>query len=470
MGAMLPTPGDGDRPAVRISDADRERVVETLRRHTAEGRLTLDEFAERVGTVFDARTERELEVVLSDLPADQVATPATPAEQESRRRRAVRWTVGIMGAGDQKGRWRVEGETNAIAFMGGVCLDLRQAEIEGPEVEIRAYAFMGGIDVIVPDGVEVMMSGFAFMGGRDNRVRGNPLPGTPLVRVRAFAFMGGVTVRTRKPRAERKAERDQERARRRDAIDQGVQDRVAHELARAQRHVDRELAKVDRHLRRGGRYANPGIPPPVPPTPPMPGLWPLPGDHEDDEESIDDLVEGTEERLESQAAPDGTVTILITDIEGSSRMAEALGDNRWIEVLRRHNEILRRCVVNHGGTVVKSQGDGFMVAFQSARRAVLCAISIQRAMEDYRKAHPEEDLRLRIGLHTGEVIREADDVFGRNVIMAARIAGEAQGDEILVSSLVKELTDSGGDLGFDGEREVPLKGITRPCRVYTVEW
>jgi class 3 adenylate cyclase len=470
MGAMLPTPGDGDRPAVRISDADRERVVETLRRHTAEGRLTLDEFAERVGTVFDARTEHELEVVLSDLPVDQPALP-TPAEKESRRRRAVRWTVGVMGAGDQKGRWRVEGETNAVAFMGGVCLDLRQAEIEGPEVVITAVAFMGGIDVIVPDGVEVVMTGFAFMGGRDNRVRGNPLPGTPLIRVRGFAFMGGITVRTRKPRAERKAERDRDRERRREQIERGVHGRVERELDRAQRHVDRELARAERHLRRGGRFANPGMPtPPVPPMPPMPGLWPLPGDHEDEDESIDDLVEGTSERLESQAAPDGTVTILITDIEGSSRMAESLGDNRWIEVLRRHNEIVRRCVVNHGGTVVKSQGDGFMVAFQSARRAVLCAISIQRAMEDYRKAHPEEDLRLRIGLHTGEVIREADDVFGRNVIMAARIASEAQGDEILVSSLVKELTDSGGDLGFDGEREVELKGLTRPCCVYTVAW
>ena len=77
---------------------------------------------------------------------------------------------------------------------------------------------------------------------------------------------------------------------------------------------------------------------------------------------------------------------------------------------------------------------------------------------------------MRIGLHTGEVVREADDVFGRNVILAARIAAEADGGEILVSSLVKELTDSGGDLGFDGEREVTPKGLSRPCTVYNVAW
>jgi class 3 adenylate cyclase len=463
---MLPTPGEGERPVVRIADADRERVVEVLRRHTADGRLTLDEFADRVGTVFDARTQQELEIVLSDLPTDETpAPPPTPAEQESRRRRAVKWTLGILGGGTQRGRWRVEGETNAVAFMGGVTLDLRQAEIDGPEILIKATAFMGGIDIIVPEGVDVVMTGFAIMGGRECRVRDEPLPGAPVVRVRGIAIMGGVTVRTRKPRTERDRQRDRDHDRHRA---DHRQEQVQRHIARAQERAQREMDRAQRHLQRGGLPSLPSVP--IPPVPPMPSMWPLPDDDDVEDEAIEDLVEGTTARLESQASPDGTITILITDIEGSSRMAEDIGDRRWIEVLRRHNEVVRRCVINHGGSEVKSQGDGFMVAFQSARRAVLCAISIQRAMEDYRKAHPDEDLQVRIGLHTGEVIREADDVFGKNVIMAARIASEAKGGEILVSSLVKELTDSGGDLGFDGERDVALKGITRPCRIYNVEW
>ena len=77
---------------------------------------------------------------------------------------------------------------------------------------------------------------------------------------------------------------------------------------------------------------------------------------------------------------------------------------------------------------------------------------------------------MRIGLHTGEVVREADDLFGRNVILAARLTDQADANEILVSSLTKQLTESGGDLGFDGERDVELKGLSGPHRIYTLNW
>jgi class 3 adenylate cyclase len=97
-------------------------------------------------------------------------------------------------------------------------------------------------------------------------------------------------------------------------------------------------------------------------------------------------------------------------------------------------------------------------------------MGIQQTIGLYRREHPETPVQIRIGLHTGEVVREDGDLFGRNVILAARIAAEATGGEILVSSLVKELTDSGGDLDFDEGREVELRGLTKPYRLYTVDW
>jgi class 3 adenylate cyclase len=174
--------------------------------------------------------------------------------------------------------------------------------------------------------------------------------------------------------------------------------------------------------------------------------------------------------LRSHAAPDGTVTILFSDIEGSTQMTERLGDQRWLQVLREHNRMVREQVAAHGGFEVKSQGDGFMIAFQSARRALLCAVAIQRAFAAYAAAHTDEALRVRIGLHAGEVIKEADDFFGKNVILASRIAAQAQGGEILVSSLVKELTHSSGDIRFDVERRAELKGLSGTYTLHPVSW
>ena len=154
------------------------------------------------------------------------------------------------------------------------------------------------------------------------------------------------------------------------------------------------------------------------------------------------------------------------------------------------NTIVRRQVKAHGGFEVKSEGDGFMLAFQSARKALECAVDIQRAFAK-RNDSADEPIRVRIGLHTGEALKEADDFFGKNVILAARIAGQAQGGEILVSSLLKELTESAagvtfgevlvssllkeltestGEFAFGEGREVELKGLSGKHRVYEVVW
>ncbi len=174
--------------------------------------------------------------------------------------------------------------------------------------------------------------------------------------------------------------------------------------------------------------------------------------------------------LRPHASPEGTVTILFSDIEGSTAANERLGDRRWLEVLRAHNRIVRREVAAQRGFEVKCQGDGFMIAFGSARRAALCAVGVQRALGEYAEAHPEEAVLVRIGLHTGEVVKEAEDFFGTNVALAARIASLAQGGEILVSGLLKDLLESSGDVEFGPPREVELKGVSGPRRVHEIVW
>jgi class 3 adenylate cyclase len=172
--------------------------------------------------------------------------------------------------------------------------------------------------------------------------------------------------------------------------------------------------------------------------------------------------------LRPHAAPDGTVTIMFSDIEGSTAMTDRLGDKAWMEVLREHNAIVRDQVKANAGFEVKSEGDGFMVAFQSARRALQCAIAMQQAFDERNKV-ATEPVKVRIGLHTGETVKEGEDFFGKNVILAARIAAQAKGGEVLASSLLKELTESSGDIRFGEGREVELKGLSGAHRVFPVK-
>jgi class 3 adenylate cyclase len=172
--------------------------------------------------------------------------------------------------------------------------------------------------------------------------------------------------------------------------------------------------------------------------------------------------------LQSHAAPDGTVTIMFSDIEGSTALNERLGDGAFMEVLREHNAIVRDGIKAHGGFEVKSEGDGFMVAFQSAGKALASATAIQKALVA-RNESAEEPVKVRMGLHAGEVIKEGEDFFGRNVIMAARVASQAHGGEILVSGVLKALVE-GSDVAWGEMRTVELKGLSGEHEIWAVEW
>jgi hypothetical protein len=187
-----------DELPVRASDAERDALVAQLRQDMVEGRLTVDEFTDRIEVAYGSQTRAELEVLRRDLPA---AGPGEALAVRSQRRPS-RWSIGIMGGSARRGRWRIDGQTTAIAVMGGCHLDLREAELEGREVTINAFAFMGGINIFVPDDVEVEVTGFSFMGGRNvGAAKKSPPPGAPVDHIRGFSFMGGLNVVTRPRRA-----------------------------------------------------------------------------------------------------------------------------------------------------------------------------------------------------------------------------------------------------------------------------
>ena len=166
----------------------------------------------------------------------------------------------------------------------------------------------------------------------------------------------------------------------------------------------------------------------------------------------------------------GTITIVFSDIESSTERAGAMGDADWYRVLGTHNEIVRTHLSEHRGTEIKNQGDGFMLTFPSARGAVLAMIGMQRDLDAWAVDDPDA-VRVRMGAHVGEAIHDGSgDLFGMHVMRAARVAGLADGRQILVSAMVKELVEPRGDIRLGPGRTVQLKGIDGDHLIYEVDW
>lgn len=161
--------------------------------------------------------------------------------------------------------------------------------------------------------------------------------------------------------------------------------------------------------------------------------------------------------------------LLFTDIEGHTTMMSRLGDADGRQVLREHERITREALASHGGSEVKSMGDGFMASFGSAQRALECAAALQSAMSHDDSALSGAGLRVRVGINAGEPIAEDDDLFGASVITAARIAAKAEGGQVLVANVVRELVAGKGFL-FSDTGEHVLKGMEEPVRVWELRW
>jgi len=206
-------------------------------------------------------------------------------------------------------------------------------------------------------------------------------------------------------------------------------------------------------------------------------IVPYEGDMEAALTAIDEFLGEGEEAAAVVAEPGGFRTILFTDVEGSTALTQQLGDVGAREVLREHERIVREALAAHGGSEVKTLGDGFMASFGSATRALECAVAMQRAFAERNAgagAHGHAPLQVRIGLNAGEPIAEDDpdgrgDLFGTAVIAAARIAAQAEGGEILASDVVRQLVAGKGFL-FADRGDAVLRGFDDPVRLYEVRW
>ncbi|GAA4677179.1 adenylate/guanylate cyclase domain-containing protein [Nocardioides nanhaiensis] len=170
------------------------------------------------------------------------------------------------------------------------------------------------------------------------------------------------------------------------------------------------------------------------------------------------------------AAADGTVTLFFSDIEDSTAINAKLGDAAWVRVLAGHDAVVRGRVEQYRGRVVKTAGDGFMVAFRDAEAACRAALKIQKDLR--RNRDPRlwlSPVRVRIGIHTGRVVTRDGDYFGSNVAMAARVASHARGGEVLASTAVRDaLDDDAAVVLLEGD-EVSLKGLPGTHRLWRVE-
>ena len=210
-GEMSDLPVPDDRHLLRVSDAEREQVTERLREAAGQGRITLDELDARLEASYAAKTYAKLAEITRDLPVQESAeltmsgSGAFPAERIGGTPRR-RLSVAVMSGMRRRGPWVVPPVYTAVAFMGGVDMDLREARFSERNVKIQAFALMGGVNIVVPEDIEVDVGGIGFMGGFDHKAGGSGVPGAPRLRVTGFAMMGGVSVK-RKPMKKPKKQR-----------------------------------------------------------------------------------------------------------------------------------------------------------------------------------------------------------------------------------------------------------------------
>ncbi|MDB5066354.1 MAG: hypothetical protein JWM18_2788 [Chloroflexi bacterium] len=167
---------------------------------------------------------------------------------------------------------------------------------------------------------------------------------------------------------------------------------------------------------------------------------------------------------------EGLVVVLFTDVEGSTELSTRRGDAAARDMLRTHEELVRAEVAGHEGRVAGGRGDGFLVTFRSARRALACAVGIQRVLEAHADQAPHEHVRVRIGLNVGEVSQEQGELYGAAVNAAARICAQGSGRQIMVASVVKELAGTLPGISFLDRGWVRLRGFLEDTHLYEVAW
>jgi hypothetical protein len=181
---------------LRASDADREATAARLRGGMEEGRISVDELEERVGTAYRARTRAELDLLVADLPAGPPAPAAAGRVSVRPGPGGSRWIVSVMGANDRTGRWRLAPRCRVIDVMGRSDIDLTEVELAADRVELTVFSLMGGADLRLPASLNVEISKLVLMGGHDVDLGTPPAdPGGPVLHIRLVSIMGGARVR-----------------------------------------------------------------------------------------------------------------------------------------------------------------------------------------------------------------------------------------------------------------------------------
>jgi class 3 adenylate cyclase len=170
------------------------------------------------------------------------------------------------------------------------------------------------------------------------------------------------------------------------------------------------------------------------------------------------------------SSPDGALTLMLSDIANAGELEPKLGPERWEQLLSDHHLFVERVLAHHDGRVVKFERDGFLASFNSAHGGLHAAVELQRTFGGDDGDGSSEAVALRIGLHSGFVITNSDELLGRNVVLATRIAARAGAGEILVSSSLKQYTESDPSFRFEARGEHHFKGLLGEHTVYAVPW
>jgi class 3 adenylate cyclase len=173
--------------------------------------------------------------------------------------------------------------------------------------------------------------------------------------------------------------------------------------------------------------------------------------------------------LQRLSSPDGAITLMLSDIANANAASEQLGADRWERLLRDHHVLVEQTVGQHDGQVVRFERDGFFASFNSAHAGLHAAVELQRTFTGTSIAEGQ-GLEVRVGLHSGFVISNPEQLMGRNVVLASRIAAQARGGEILVSSTLRQYTETDPRFSFEQQGEHHFKGMLGEHTVYRVLW
>lgn len=168
------------------------------------------------------------------------------------------------------------------------------------------------------------------------------------------------------------------------------------------------------------------------------------------------------------SSPDGAVTLMLSDIADATAAADELGAERWEQLISDHHLLVEQLVARHDGQVVRFQGDGFLASFGSAHAGLHAGVDLQRTFTGSPGEH--QSLSIRVGLHSGFILGNPEQMMGRNVVLAARIAAQAKGGEILVSSAAKEYTATDPSFRFEEHGEYHFKGLLGEHQLFSVLW